>query len=305
MTDCVIRTSSLTKTFRDFWGRNKIPAVVDLDLEVNRGSIFGLLGPNGSGKSTTFKLLLGLLHPSSGQVTVLGHPPKSRVARNRIGYLPEESRLYDQLTATEILHFYGGLFKMTHAEIGERTHQLLNMVGLAHAANRRVGTFSRGMARRIGLAQALLNDPDLLILDEPTAGLDPVGCLQIKQLLQKLSERGKTIIIASHLMADVQDICDRILLLHHGRSLVCGSLSDLLKSPDHIRFTMRKPMDDKVSQIHEAIRNLTGESPHMEHPSIALETYFVETVSGADVHHDEEFSGVAQSTELAPFLTES
>ncbi len=305
MSDSIVKTTGLTKVFRDFWHRTKVPAVTTLDLTVRRGEIFGLLGPNGSGKSTTMKLLLGLLHPTSGSVSILGTPPRRVATRQRIGYLPEESQLYQQLTAAETLHFYGGLFGLQRNVIRERTNALLDMVGLAHAANRPVGEFSKGMARRIGLAQALINDPDLLILDEPTAGLDPVGCRQIKDLLRALASRGKTIMLSSHLLADVQDVCNRIALLHNGRCLTEGSMDELLMRRDRIRFSVDKPAAEQVDAIKTAIQGLCGKTPDIDTPTLALETFFIEAIANATTPTNQPPSGVSQATRLAPFLDAS
>ena len=179
---CVVETVRLTKVFRDFWRRPKVRAVDALDIEIHGGEVFGLLGPNGSGKSTTLKILLGLLHPTSGRVRVLGASPRSVRSKRHIGYLPEESYLYSTLTARETLDFYGQLFDLDYRLRRRRIEQLLDMVDLTGAADRAVGEFSKGMGRRLGLAQALINDPKLVILDEPTAGLDPIGCRQVKDL---------------------------------------------------------------------------------------------------------------------------
>jgi ABC-2 type transport system ATP-binding protein len=305
MNDPVINTNSLTKVFKDFWGRTKVPALKSLDLTVQPGEIFGLLGPNGSGKSTTMKLLLGLLHPTKGSVTILGSSPRRASTRERVGYLPEEAQLYQHLTAAEALHFYGGLFGLSRSTVRERTGQLLDMVGLTHAANRPVGEFSKGMARRIGLAQALINDPDLLILDEPTAGLDPVGCRQIKDLLRALAARGKTVVLSSHLLADVQDVCDRLMLLHNGCSLVSGSMAELLTQPDCTRFTLNSPTQEQTEAIKTAIQDICGAAPTLDSPTMALETFFVKTISEAKASADPVPSGVSQRTTLAPFLKSS
>ena len=302
MNDPIVATTALTKVFRDFWRRTKVSAVAGLDLKVNRGEIFGILGPNGSGKSTTIKLLLGLLHPSSGTVSVLGTSPRRIATRSRIGYLPEESQLYQQLTAAETLRFYGGLFGLKREVIRKRSGELLDMVGLAHAANRPVGEFSKGMARRIGLAQALINDPDLLVLDEPTAGLDPVGCRQIKDLLRALSARGKTILLSSHLMADVEDVCDRVVLLHNGQHLTEGAMNELLERRDRIRFCVDMPSPEQVDAIKTAIRDICGAPPEVGRPTLALETFFVNAIAGATVPVDRAPSGVSSTTRLAPFL---
>ena len=176
----VVQTAGLCKTFKDFWRRPRVHAVKDLDLTIRPGEVFGLLGPNGSGKSTTIKMLLGLLYPSKGRIAVFGKPPTDVAVKARIGFLPEESYLYRFLVAHETLDFYGRLFRLPGKIRRERIDRLLDMVGLRHEAKRPIGEYSKGMARRIGLAQALINDPEFLILDEPTAGLDPMGVRQIR-----------------------------------------------------------------------------------------------------------------------------
>ena len=215
--DYVVEAVGLTKIFKDFWNREKARAVNGIDFTVKKGQVFGLLGPNGSGKSTTVKMILGLLYPTRGVLKVFGEDPQNVEIKSRIGYLPEETYLYRYLTAMETLDFYGALFGLSPKMRRERSEQLLNMVGLAHAFNRRVGEFSKGMARRIGLAQALVNDPDLVILDEPTSGLDPIGCREVKDVIRLLASRGKTVILCSHLLADVQDVCDDMLVLYGGK----------------------------------------------------------------------------------------
>ena len=198
--EVIVSVRGLTKVFKDFWGRPKARAVDNVDFDVKRGEVFGLLGPNGSGKSTTVKLLLGLLSPTKGHIEVFGHSPRHVATKARIGYLPEESYLYRYLNSRETLDFFGNLFELSKAERDARAEQLLEMVGLSQTRTRAVGEFSKGMQRRIGLAQALINDPDLIILDEPTAGLDPIGCREIKDLILALARRGKTVILSSHLL---------------------------------------------------------------------------------------------------------
>ncbi|MBR2723191.1 MAG: ABC transporter ATP-binding protein, partial [Lentisphaeria bacterium] len=207
----VVSAIGLTKVFKDFWGRPKAKAVNDIDFEIKKGEVIGLLGPNGSGKSTTVKMILGLLYPTAGQLSVLGRSPQAVESKKEIGYLPEESYLYKYLTAEETLDFFGSLFDLSKEERERRIEQLLDMVGMSHARRRRVGEFSKGMARRIGLAQAMINDPEFLILDEPTSGLDPLGCKEVKDLILMLKKRGKTVLVTSHLLSDVEDVCDRVI----------------------------------------------------------------------------------------------
>src|SRR5436189_2166401 len=214
--DVVVETRRLTKIYRDFWGRQKKRALNALDLQINRGEIFGLLGPNGSGKTTTIKLLLGLLFPTDGDAFVFGEPA-ALVGKNvRIVYLPEESYLYRFLNAEETLDFYGRLFNMPPGERKKRSERLIDIVGLNADKKRSLREYSKGMRQRIGLAQALINDPELVILDEPTSGLDPLGTIWMKELIVKLREQGKTVLMCSHRLDDVQDVCDRIAILYNG-----------------------------------------------------------------------------------------
>src|SRR3989440_4041857 len=214
--DIVIETRSLTKIYRDFWGRQKVRALSALDLQIGRGEIFGLLGPNGSGKSTTIKLLLGLLFPTSGQALVFGKEATEVTKNERIGYLPEESYLYRFLNAEETLDFYGRLFDMSPEIRRTRAEKLIDMVGLSADKRRVLKEYSKGMRQRIGLAQALINDPELIILDEPPSGLDPLGARWMKDLILNLKAKKKTVVMCSHRLEDVQDVCDRIAILNEG-----------------------------------------------------------------------------------------
>lgn len=298
----VIEVSGLTKIFRDFWHRPKIRAVDALDLRIERGEIFGLLGPNGSGKSTTLKILLGLLHPSSGQVRVLGRSPRDVAAKRQIGYLPEESYLYHYLTPRETLNFYGSLFGLNREERRSRTEQLLDMVGLRHAASRPVGEFSKGMARRIGIAQALINDPSLVILDEPTSGLDPIGCRQVKDLMLTLAQRGKTIVLSSHLLADVEDVCDRIAILYEGRIRARGRVNELLEKRDRLRITVPSLPPQETRELLRLVREKMGAMPDVDHPSINLEQFFLDVVKEAHAAADPR-SGVGRVAGVARYLS--
>src|SRR6478672_12141688 len=252
--ETVISVRGLTKIFKDFWGRPKARAVDNVDFEVRRGEVFGLLGPNGSGKSTTVKLMLGLLYPTKGHIEVFGRSPRHVATKSRIGYLPEESYLYRYLNSRETLDFFGNLFELPKGERGNRAEQLLEMVGLSQTQMRAVGEFSKGMQRRIGLAQALINDPDLVILDEPTAGLDPIGCREVKDLILALAKRGKTIILSSHLLSDVEDVCDRVVIYYGGKIQAMGSLHDLLAKPDAIRITTPALSRETMEKVLEIIR---------------------------------------------------
>ena len=227
MSEHVIELDGVRKTFRDFWLRPTVKAVDGLSLAVEKGEVFGLLGPNGSGKSTTIKMILGLLTPSAGQISLFGLPPSSVEARRRLGYLPELSYLHPFLTAQETLAYYGGLCGLSRRDAKERTRELLEMVGLSDVAKRPVGGFSKGMARRVALAAALVGKPDLLVLDEPTSGLDPISTNEVKLLVKALKAGGMTILTTSHLLADAQDICDRVMILNHGASVAEGKVSEL------------------------------------------------------------------------------
>jgi len=247
--DSVIRISNLTKVYRDFWGRKKVRAVNSLSLDVHKGEVFGLLGPNGSGKTTTLKLLLGLLFPTEGEISVLGAPASNVEKNERIGYLPEESYLYRFLNAEETLDFYGRLFKMSRSQRKERAAELIEMVGLKDARRRQLKEYSKGMTRRIGLAQALINNPDLVMLDEPTSGLDPIGTREMKDLILKLRDEGKTIVMCSHLLADVQDVCDRIAILYAGELKEMGRVEDLLQDQDETQLLTSRLDDSVIAEV--------------------------------------------------------
>ncbi len=278
-TEFVIEARDLTKVFRDFWGRPKVRAVNGINLDVRRGEIFGLLGPNGSGKSTTIKMILGLLHPTSGQLSVLGQSPRSVSVKSRMGFMPEESYLYKYLTADEILNFYANLYGMSGTHKAERVNALIEQVGLSRARDRRVGEFSKGMARRIGLAQALLNDPDLILLDEPTSGLDPIACREVKDLLLALARQGKTILICSHHLADMQDICSRVAILLQGEVCATGSIQELLATPDTLKLTLPAPSQTTLTAVLDLLERETGTRPQVDHTGRTLESVYIETVS--------------------------
>lgn len=276
----VIETFSLTKIFSDWWGRSRIVAVEDLNLAVRRNEVFGLLGPNGSGKTTVLKMLLGLLHPTRGKAIVLGGDGRNPKISAKIGFLPEESYSYPYLNARETLDFYGRLFGLNSPLRRARVDALLDMVGLSGMANRPVGTFSKGMARRIGLAQALINDPELLILDEPTSGLDPIGTRQIKDLIVELAKRGKTVLLCSHLLADAEEVCDRIAILYGGHIQRQGSVDELLKQANRRQITTDVINDDAVEKIRQIIKE-QGSGFEITAPLQRLESFFIDIVKQA------------------------
>jgi ABC-2 type transport system ATP-binding protein len=278
----VIETRNLSKTYRDFWGRQKVRALKALDLTVYRGEIFGLLGPNGSGKSTTIKLLLGLLFPTTGRAMVLGKEATEVKKNERIGYLPEETYLYKFLNAEETLDFYGRLFDMPPAVRRQRAEALIDMVGLGWARRRQMREYSKGMARRLGLAQAMINNPELVLLDEPTSGLDPIGTREMKDLILKLKSEGKTILMCSHLLADVQDVCDRIAILHQGELKELGRVDSLLKIRDITQIRASGLSDDCKSEIRAAIERHHGQLLGMENPTSTLEELFLSIVRDSE-----------------------
>lgn len=301
--EVVVSVQGLVKVFKDFWGRPKARAVNNVSFEVKRGEVFGLLGPNGSGKSTTVKLLLGLLNPTSGHIEVFGHSTRHVATKRRIGYLPEESYLYRFLNSGETLDFFGSLFNLPPAERRQRTEQLLEMVGLDKVRRRTVGEFSKGMQRRIGLAQALINDPDLVILDEPTAGLDPIGCREVKDLIIELARRGKTVILSSHLLADVEDVCDRVVIYYGGKIQAMGSLKELLSTPDRLRITTPTLSRQTLEKVLEIIRAdlHSGNGVTVDSPTQNLESYFLEVVKKA-WSSAEETSGATSGGSVANYL---
>lgn len=302
--DAVIKAVGLSKVFRDFWHRARVRAVADLDLTVNRGEIFGLLGPNGSGKSTTIKMILGLLYPTRGRIAVFDRAPDDVAIKNRIGYLPEESYLYRFLNARETLDYYGTLFQLARAERRRRTEELLEMVGLRSAARRPVGEYSKGMQRRIGLAQALINDPDLLILDEPTSGLDPIGSKLVKDLIVRIgSDLKKTILLSSHLLSDVEEVCHRVTILFGGQVQVQGTMEEVLERRDQMQMTVPKLSDATIAEIRRVIEQREGKVLEVTTPRDRLEQLFLRIVEQAHARKVET-AGSTPAGAIAGFLGE-
>src|SRR3954468_6199661 len=279
LSDQAVHTEGLTKVYKDFWGRDKVRALDDLSLTIHRGEVFGLLGPNGSGKSTTIKLLLGLIFPSRGTASVLGRAAGDTGVNEKIGFLPEESYLYRFLNGEEILKFYGKLFKIDRRTLNRRVPELLDIVGLdAKSRKRKLREYSKGMARRIGLAQALINNPDLILLDEPTTGLDPIGTREMKDLILDLKKQGKTVLLCSHLLADVQDVCDRITILFKGRMQTLGEVRDLLQVKDITQIETRGMTESQIGELREFMTKMGMGNPSITHPTSTLEDLFMRIV---------------------------
>lgn len=276
--EVVVEARNLSKVYRDFWGRSKKVALKPLDLEIRRGEIFGLLGPNGSGKTTTLKLLLGLIFPTSGDAFVFGKQATDVSKNARIGYLPEESYLYKFLDAEETLDFYGRLFGMPPAERSRRAAALLGMVGLTNDRKRQLREYSKGMTRRIGVAQALINDPELVLLDEPTSGLDPIGTREMKDLIIDLKRRGKTVIMCSHLLADVEDVCDRIAVLHQGELKELGRVEDLLRVTGVTQIRAAGLPAAACEEVRAVLARHGASDIEIGHPRTTLEELFLEVV---------------------------
>jgi len=256
----VVETWNLSKVYlTGFWLNQKVVSLKDCSLSVSQGETFGLLGPNGAGKTTLLKIILGIIRATSGKAVLLGRPIGDRPTKQRVGYLPENAYYYDYLTGWELLNFVAGLFRIPPRETKKRITELLDLVGLAEATakKKQLRQYSKGMVQRIGMAQALINDPDVIFLDEPMSGLDPMGRYQVRQIILSLKERGKTIFFNSHILSDVEQICDRIAILAQGTIISTGSLNDLLGSPDTYQVVVK---GGNESQLSPWIRNLTPEN---------------------------------------------
>jgi ABC-2 type transport system ATP-binding protein len=273
-----IKIEGLTKVYKGFWGRKKVLALDKLNIDIQKGKIFGLLGPNGSGKTTTIKLLLGLIFPTEGRAYVLGKPTDDVAIKSRIGFLPEESCFYRFLNADETLDFYGQLFSIPRKERKLRINRLIDQVGLEFARKRPLRQYSKGMLRRIGIAQALINDPDLIILDEPTSGLDPIGTRETKDIILALKKQGKTVLLSSHLLSDVQDICDRIAILDKGKLQIAGTIDGLLSRKDVVEVLIRNLSDEAINEVEAFIKEKQGEVISIKNPSNTLEDLFLKIV---------------------------
>lgn len=277
----VVVAQNLVKTFKDFWLRDRARAVDGVSFEVRRGEIFGLLGPNGSGKSTTIKLMLGLLKKTKGRLAVFGKAPNDVAVKRRIGYLPEESYLYPFLNARETLDYYAKLFSLDHRTRLRRIDELLDMVGLTGVQHRQVREYSKGMQRRIGIAQALINDPELLILDEPTTGLDPIGTRQVKDLILHLGERGKTIILSSHLLSDVEDCVTRMVILYGGKIRAEGTCGELLEMQGRSILETDSLDEGALAEVRAVLDRRSIRVASVSRPRQKLEDLFIGIVERA------------------------
>lgn len=268
---------SLTKIFPIPMRRQKVLAVDNLSLVVREGEVYGLLGPNGSGKSTTLKALLGLVSPTRGACRIFGEDSRDYRSHRHVGFLPENPYFYKYLTAAETLQFYGQLCGMTRRALARRVPELLALVGLEDARERRVGGFSKGMLQRVGLAQALIHDPRLLVLDEPTAGVDPVGSRSIRDLILKLKKRGKTVLLTSHLLEQVQEVCDRVGIMARGRMVREGPVSELVTVRGQTEFVVENAAPGLEEKIRELVERSGGRLVAARHPTLTLEKVFLES----------------------------
>ncbi len=279
----VVKTVDLTKVYRTFWGKTYVRALNKVNLEIYEGEIFALLGPNGSGKTTTMKLLLGIMFPTDGRVEVFGKSPRDVEIKKDVGFMPEESYLYRFLNANETLSFYGNLMGLDRRTRKKRIDEVLEVVGLTEARRRRTREYSKGMSRRIGMAQVLLKDPKLVILDEPTIGLDPMGAREMKDVILDLKNRGKTVILSSHLLADVQDICDRIAILHRGDLIKTDRVENLLTVEDTWEIVAKNLTEETRRKVQELIEKGGGDLQRIGHPRESLESLFLKTIKEKEI----------------------
>jgi ABC-2 type transport system ATP-binding protein len=285
-----ISIENLTKDFAVGMRGKKLRAVDQLDLEVGHNEIFGLLGPNGSGKSTTIKIVLGLLQASSGNCSIYGKPSQSVEARRSVGFLPESPYFYRYLSGRELVRYYARICGVAGADLTEAVESVIELVGLSEAAHRRVGTYSKGMLQRIGLAQAIVHDPQLVILDEPTAGVDPLGSAAIAGIIRELKRRGKTILLSSHLLAQVEGLCDRVAILHRGRLVREGRMEDLVEDRDADSLVVRGLSPEGRAAVEVAITAQGGHLERIGKPRLSLDALFLQEVHGRESRHDSAWS---------------
>jgi ABC-2 type transport system ATP-binding protein len=280
-----VETVGLTKRYPLTWKRKLLLALDHLDLQIRPGEVFGLLGPNGSGKSTTLKLLLGLIIPSEGEARIFGLPPESLEARKRVGFLPENPYFYAFLNGDETLRFYGKLCGVTGSKLNKRVDELIDLVGLQNGRERPLRSYSKGMLQRIGLAQALIHDPDLLFLDEPTAGVDPLGSSQIRDLILRLKAMGKTVVFSSHLLEQVQEVADRVAIFSLGKKVLEGSIDTLLTEHEGTQITLPRELDaGQQERLRQALgqAGIDGKGIRFTRPHLSLEQLYLRTVQKQD-----------------------
>jgi len=274
-----VTVENLTKVYPVPLRRQRVVAVRDLSLHVAEGEVYGLLGPNGSGKSTTLKVLLGLVTPNAGKASIFGADSREYRSRREVGFLPENPYFYKFLTAEETLRFYGRICGLAGREQSARIRELISLVGLEDARHRRVGGFSKGMLQRIGLAQALIQDPKLLVLDEPTAGVDPAGSRQIRDLILDLKKRGKTVLLTSHLLGQVQEVCDRVGIMARGEMVREGTLDDLTTIARQTEFLVEDAPDGLQQKIEDLVRESGARFLGTRRPQRDLEGVFLEATA--------------------------
>lgn len=276
MSTSAVSITGLTKLYPVPMRRQRVVAVKDLNLEVQEGEVYGLLGPNGSGKSTTLKILLGLVTPTHGESKIFGQDSRDYRSHRDVGFLPENPYFYKYLTAEETLTFYGKICGMGGKALAARIDELLDLVGMEDARHRRVGGYSKGMLQRIGLAQALIQDPRLLVLDEPTAGVDPLGSRQIRDMILKLKERGKTVLLTSHLLEQVQEVCDRVGIMARGLMMREGRLEDLVTIESQTEYLVENAPPELAAKIEELVKSSGAKFLETRKPQLTLERVFLE-----------------------------
>ena len=290
-----ISIQNLTKDFAVGMRGMKLRAVDDLCLEVGDNEIFGLLGPNGSGKSTTIKIVLGLLEASTGTCEIYGRPSKLVDARRSVGFLPESPYFYRYLTGRELVRYYARICMVSRTEIDAAVDSVIQLVGMTEAADRRVGTYSKGMLQRIGLAQSLVHDPQLVILDEPTAGVDPLGSAAIAEIVRELKRRGKTILLSSHLLAQIEGLCDRVAILHRGKLVREGRVDDLVEEKDAESLVVQGLSADGRAAVEDEIKAQGGRLTRVEKPRLSLDAYFLKEVHDRENEHATQQEGDKES----------
>ena len=285
MSTSAICIQNLTKDFAVGMRGKKLRAVDDLCLEVGDNEIFGLLGPNGSGKSTTIKIILGLLEASKGTCEIYGRPSKLVDARRSVGFLPEAPYFYRYLTGRELVRYYARICMVTRVKIDSAVDSVIKLVGMTEAADRRVGTYSKGMLQRIGLAQSLVHDPQLVILDEPTAGVDPLGSAAIAEIVRELKRRGKTVLLSSHLLAQIEGLCDRVAILHRGKLVREGRIDDLVEEKDAESLVVQGLSAEGRAVVEAEIKAQGGRLARVEKPRLSLDAYFLKEVHERENEH--------------------